>query len=244
MHVFAEEPNTKRSRQRAQVAQCAVAAPLICTGLLSVTAVPSDAGIHHVVTAYMQLAMGVLTLVACVVSFYFQYQRGWGQFRVVLTADTLAIKLPHKPIRFIRRDDCVAYGPQKRQLLLRDGSEHALVEIGASVETLDGITDALFAQWWSLDELSRMEEALDAALPEPSSAWTRNLLFLAAVFSVIYLGKALFYGQGRSSLWFVPFCILVLTLAQIAWQLVLDRPTRLRLREREAFRVPLAAEAG
>lgn len=110
-----------------------------------------------------------------------EYLRGnRGHIGVVITPRTLALKCAGQPIRFIRKQDCVAFNPVRYVFSLYDGTEFSLAEAKLPFRKIEALAAFIFDHWWP--DLSResVTADLDRELPLPRSR-------IRLLFGVIFL---------------------------------------------------------
>ena len=90
-----------------------------------------------------------------------------GKLRVVITQNTLATKARLKPIVFIHKRDCIAFGPIRGIFTFWDGSEYALADLNIPVRDGYALKAFVLDYWWPELGREQIEAALEQELPSP-----------------------------------------------------------------------------
>ena len=165
MHVYEPERKAVRRDRVSGFVQMALAIPAALCGLGAfVVAARGMDGLDLLYRGYF-LALSLMGVVFAVL-LWRESRRGFrAKARVILTERTLAIKLPRRPAVFLKREDCVAFGPLRCVFVRRDGTELDFHEFGPLVPHARALCEFVFARWWTMAGLQEVERGLEAALP-------------------------------------------------------------------------------
>lgn len=96
------------------------------------------------------------------------------------TRNTLAIKIPRQPIKFVHRRECLAFVPCGDCLMLRDGAKYKLPGVPAGEERELSRGEEIIASWWPEIDIERIRRRRKRKLPERE--WV-----VVAVVGVVFL---------------------------------------------------------
>lgn len=95
------------------------------------------------------------------------------------TRNTLAIKIPLQPIKFIKKRDCVGFVPGGEGLILPDGTIYKLPGVPAAGDHDLSRGEVILKSWWTEIDIERMRARRNRKLPNP------GVVFVTVVAAVI-----------------------------------------------------------
>jgi len=190
----------------------------------------------------MQSVFGFLSFGVGVLLIYNYFNGSRGQIRVIATERTLAIKLRNKPATFLKRDNCVAYGPVKCVFVMEDGGEFSLHDIDIPFQNVKEINMFIFSHWWSEEILKALEDGMEETLPMPHWHLRAIQVGFLLVFPTLAMAMILLnVGEGGLH-WF--FGVIFMGLVNMIVLLRLLNIVGARNQERSDYRVYLSDDFG
>jgi hypothetical protein len=81
------------------------------------------------------------------------------------TRNTLAIKIPFRPISFVKRQECLGFIPGGGFLILRDGTKYKLPGVPAGDESALSRGEEIIKTWWPELDIERIRARRKRKLP-------------------------------------------------------------------------------
>jgi hypothetical protein len=189
MHVFVPGAKHVKSERRFSWLQVFLALFAVV-----VAVVPLANGIEQGGDA---LKLGVITFGFALLGIAVHGLRNWHlhfgrpRLRIMLTPNTVAIKIRSKPAKFYRRGACVGYAPEGRAFYFSDGSHFSLRAFAPLEHGWDEISPFIFQHWWPGLDPEEMKQEMEKSFP--ITRWTLTLYF-GGILAMFALGMVAIIG--------------------------------------------------
>ena len=241
MHVFNLDRKHVRRDRNLNMVQLSLALVVFVSFTAGMVAFGFRGSDTPVFDAVVQ-GVGVVFGLGAYIFLVYRYFKGHrGRVRIVITRQTLALKFRNKPAVFLKKQDCVAYGPLKHVFTLADGTEFSLLDLELPYPNIKTLNEFIFTHWWSPEGLKALEAHFEEELPMPR--WHVRAVFLTCILiglMMIVLIPLETMGAISQTAF---FGALIGAIVSLAVSSTLIRTITSREKEREAFRVSLARDS-
>ena len=156
--------------------------------LLAFLLILGSGDLVKILNAGTGLFFATLALVAAMMAIREIRQPVRDRIRILITANTLVIRYPCDPPRYLNRRDCVTFKPWSLQFRRQNGKIYHLGVPGLPWAASHELCTFVFTHWWSKDMLDAIRKDFNAELPPPPrTAWWYTLAIVLTAVVALFL---------------------------------------------------------